>query len=83
MCFPKVYCLQFSERYQISYLDNKCCKYIKVLQLGYTCHYVSQRFWAVVFVLLTCPLIFFQVCATNFLYTSDVIEMKPDKYVVR
>ena len=45
--------------------------------------YVSHWLRVVVCVSLVCPHIFFKFGATNFFYTSYVIEMKPDKFVAR
>jgi len=43
----------------------------------YVCHWLR----VVGYVSLVCPHIFFKFGATNFFYTSYVIEMKPDKFV--
>jgi len=77
--YLKVYCLKFSERCQIKYLDNKWSTCANDGE--YSSHYVSHMLWAIVCVMLTCPHIFLQVCATHFFYTSYVIEMKPYKFV--
>jgi len=87
MCFSiylTVYCLQFSEIFQIRYLNNKLCIHVQKYWNGaYSSQYDSHRHWFVVCVLLVCPHMFFQVCATNFFYTSYVIEMKPDEFTTR
>jgi len=86
MCFSiylTVYCLQLSERCQIRYmyLDNKSSTCTKVLQWA-----VNMSVTGFVLLSVSCWFVcifYFKFGATNFFYTSHVIEMKPDKFVAR
>jgi len=76
-----VYCLQFSERCEIRYVDNKMSTCTKVLQwavnMPVTGFGVLSVSWWFVRIYL------FKFGVTNFFYTSYVIEMKSDKFVAR
>jgi len=65
----------FQKYVKLGILTTNCLHVQEYCNGAYSSQYVSHRRWVVVCDLLVCPHIIVQACATNFFYTSYVIEM--------